>query len=223
MKKRFKLFTTVAAMCLSLALLAFGVFAAVTVNYSLSGKISYDVEDAYVVVTTSIKKGVKEFTTADTSENLMASYAADTTVPEVVDFDAGTDGDQTSHTWSSYEYVDGTEKLVEVPDLEFVAADLAETDDVNEKKTVFYFEIKVVNEGNDAIYVYLDTADAGYLVAENTFVVGAPVLEIGAKNDADDSDEGTYVIALALDNKRVEMVDLEYKLPVKISITDPNA
>ena len=45
MKRKFKLFATVASLCLCLALMAFGVYAASSVNYKASGKVSYEVKD----------------------------------------------------------------------------------------------------------------------------------------------------------------------------------
>ena len=42
MKRKFKLFATVASLCLSVALMAFGVYAASTVNYSVSSTVSFD-------------------------------------------------------------------------------------------------------------------------------------------------------------------------------------
>lgn len=41
MKKRIKLFTTIASLCLAVALMAFGVYAATTVNFTASGKIAF--------------------------------------------------------------------------------------------------------------------------------------------------------------------------------------
>ncbi len=41
MKRKFKLFATVASLCLSVALMAFGVYAASTVTYNVSGSVSF--------------------------------------------------------------------------------------------------------------------------------------------------------------------------------------
>ena len=41
MKRKFKLFATVASLCLSVALMAFGVYAATTVTYTVSGTVSF--------------------------------------------------------------------------------------------------------------------------------------------------------------------------------------
>ena len=44
MKRKFKLFATIASLCLSLALMAFGVYAATTINYTATGSVSYDLD-----------------------------------------------------------------------------------------------------------------------------------------------------------------------------------
>lgn len=41
MKKKFKLITTIASLCLAVALMAFGVYAAINVNYTVTTNVSY--------------------------------------------------------------------------------------------------------------------------------------------------------------------------------------
>ena len=55
MKRKFKLFATVASLCLCLALMAFGVYAASSVNYKASGKVSYEVRDLLLDIDFDIK------------------------------------------------------------------------------------------------------------------------------------------------------------------------
>ena len=52
MKRKFKLFATVASLCLSVALMAFGVYAAAQVTYTINGSVSYTMNDVLVTVTT---------------------------------------------------------------------------------------------------------------------------------------------------------------------------
>ena len=47
MKRKFKLFATVASLCLCLALMAFGVYAASSVTYTASGSVKYVVTDVF--------------------------------------------------------------------------------------------------------------------------------------------------------------------------------
>ena len=52
--KKFKLLASIASMCLAIAVLCFGVFAASSVTYTISGTITYDVSDVFVNVKTSV-------------------------------------------------------------------------------------------------------------------------------------------------------------------------
>ena len=54
MKRKFKLFATVASLCLCLALMAFGVYAANNVTYSTSGTVTFEVTDVFVKAETTI-------------------------------------------------------------------------------------------------------------------------------------------------------------------------
>ena len=61
MKKKFKLFTSMISFCFSLAVLCFGVYAATTANFSMSGMISYEITNVYVEVTTNFYTTSKKF------------------------------------------------------------------------------------------------------------------------------------------------------------------
>lgn len=54
MKKKAKLFLTIASLCLVVAVLCFGVFSATNVTYNIGGTISYKVEDVFVNITTKV-------------------------------------------------------------------------------------------------------------------------------------------------------------------------
>lgn len=54
MNKKFKLFFSLSALCFSLAVLCFGVYSAMSVSYSITGSVSYEVTDAFVDVTTTV-------------------------------------------------------------------------------------------------------------------------------------------------------------------------
>ncbi len=83
MKRKFKLFATVASLCLSVALMAFGVYAASTVTYTVSGSVSFS---AQVACTWDVKVTYGDKTTSATEEGdtqLIAS-ATDATATKTV-------------------------------------------------------------------------------------------------------------------------------------------
>lgn len=51
MKKNFKLFSTIASLCLAVALMAFGVWAATSVSLGVTSKVSFTVSDVFVNIT----------------------------------------------------------------------------------------------------------------------------------------------------------------------------
>lgn len=54
MKRRIKVFSAIASLCLAVALMAFGVYAATQVNYKVSGTVTYEMNEVLVTVTTKI-------------------------------------------------------------------------------------------------------------------------------------------------------------------------
>ena len=62
MRKKLKLLVSLSTFCIAIAVLCFGVFAAIKVTYTVSGTISYDVNDAWVEVNTKVYYS-PEFTT----------------------------------------------------------------------------------------------------------------------------------------------------------------
>ena len=61
MKKKLKLFVTIASFCFVVFMFCFGVYAAINVNYNISGTVSYNVEKAYVEITTKIFKDANKY------------------------------------------------------------------------------------------------------------------------------------------------------------------
>ncbi len=78
MKKNFKLFSTIASLCLAVALMAFGVWAATTVNVGVTGSVQFTAEKnvkakaTFVSTATNIKTGLaseEEETLFESAEN----------------------------------------------------------------------------------------------------------------------------------------------------------
>lgn len=78
MKRKFKLFATIASLCLCLALMAFGVYAASTVKYTASGSVSFEVSDVFVTMTSKLEATVDGKKSADVDDS-QKSYTGDTT------------------------------------------------------------------------------------------------------------------------------------------------
>lgn len=75
--KKFKLLASIASMCLAIAVLCFGVFAASSVTYTISGTISYTVSDVFVNLTTTVYSYDQKMTTEEM--NTLAGSITDAT------------------------------------------------------------------------------------------------------------------------------------------------
>ena len=109
MKKKVKLFVTIASFCLAVSMLAFGVYASSSVSYTVSGSLSYKVSDVLVSVSTQLY--VLDPNT---------KYTADTVASAD---DAQWQASGAPKTWSSYDIetnvFNSTEGTAEMPVLEF--------------------------------------------------------------------------------------------------------
>ena len=87
MKRKTRLFTAIGALCLAIGLMAFGVYAATTISYSVNGTVNYEMTDVLVNVVTTLKYVQDDAETTDVKENRIG-YDATTAKSAVYD---GTD------------------------------------------------------------------------------------------------------------------------------------
>lgn len=64
MKKNFKLFSTIASLCLAVALMAFGVWAATSVSLGVTSKVKFTVSDVFVDITGKATLGGEDVASA---------------------------------------------------------------------------------------------------------------------------------------------------------------
>ncbi len=69
MNRKFKLFFSLASLCLSVAMLCFGVYSAMSVNYSVSGSVSYEVRDVFVNIELSVYRSMSDTPIKSHTEN----------------------------------------------------------------------------------------------------------------------------------------------------------
>ena len=78
--KKMKLLMSLSMLCLSIAMLCFGVFAASQVTYTISGTISYDVKDVFCTISGEVyKKADSDVAATTLNENLTTLMNASTT------------------------------------------------------------------------------------------------------------------------------------------------
>lgn len=69
MKRKVRLFSAILALCLSVGVMAFGVYAASTITYNINGKVNYTMTDVLVNIQTTISYVKDNTATQDTKEN----------------------------------------------------------------------------------------------------------------------------------------------------------
>ncbi len=60
MSRKSKLFFSLVSLCFSIAVLCFGVYSALSVSYSISGSVSYEIKDVFVSVTRKVYRALSE-------------------------------------------------------------------------------------------------------------------------------------------------------------------
>ena len=73
MNRKFKLFFSLASLCISVAMLCFGVYSAMSVNYSVSGTVSYEVTDVFAKIDLSVYRSTSTAPIGSTENSTNAS------------------------------------------------------------------------------------------------------------------------------------------------------
>ena len=69
MNRKFKLFFSLASLCLSVAMLCFGVYSAMSVSYTVNGSVSYEIQDVFVKLDLSVYRSMQGSPIDDHSAN----------------------------------------------------------------------------------------------------------------------------------------------------------
>lgn len=135
--KKFKLLVSVASMCLAVAALCIGVFAATnTINYQISGKVKYEINEAIVDITTKVYYS-KHITSNNLTASDIDSFIKQKTNLLTCDIRSNTPTGVTLDSSTEYKYnsvVDEGAPSYEIPDLEFTNS-----------KQIYYFVIHIEN------------------------------------------------------------------------------
>lgn len=211
MKKRIKLFATIATLCFSLAVFTFGVFSALTVTYKTTGTISYEIEDVYVDIETKVYSSStlyadEEELQAETLTGVLDT--TDLTAVEIVDNET----DKYTHKYTSVEETSDTNNPTLELDLKFSTGTTASEDGVY----AYFIETKITNVSEITLYAYLDTAEL--VIPDNTLVIKPASATLEAHQEV------TILYALALADKTIAIPDAtEFAFPISISTEAPGA
>lgn len=220
MKKKIRLFCTIATLCLCLAVFALGVYASTSVSYKTVGRLSYYVQSSSIEIETRIFSTSKRF--ADNTE--LGNQAKEFESSNFTILNSTTMlGTDTFNKVQIFNLDKGEE--YEIQDTDFVysysseetenpPADLKFNINYSVPKKVFtYFIItKIVNAGGVPIYVYVPTTgDEPYTTPTNTLNYKLEnYKEISAGSSA------YIVFAMSLDDITKDVINIQYLLPIAI-------
>ena len=216
MNRKSKLFFSLVSLCFSIAVLCFGVYSALSVSYSVSGSVSYEIQDVFVELDLSVYRAL-----STTPVNSATHKQNVSTIKDAGDNISETDFGKLSYTDHKSTYENGVvtnpgqEWSVSSPDL-----DLTYGSPTNDNQGyAFYIVIDIHNLGSEIINAQITAPTS----LENTILRDSGNVEITA--------DGTerIVLGLALDDvtKGITSADFTYtiiisrgELPEVEAITD---
>ena len=198
MKRKTKLFLSLSALCLSIAMLCFGVYSAVQVSYSVGGSVSYEIQDVFVDINASVYRSlsevpVNESQNADNSTTLTNAGAS---IPASY---AQMTGEGYTNTYDGYNPQNGTvtnpgeendSQTFNVSNLTYGAPDETE-----QTAYAFYIVIDILNYGTETINATV--TNKTQVSTQNTYFSVPKGIDIGP-HEAEEYTTGRLVIGLAL-------------------------
>ena len=205
MNRKSKLFFSLVSLCFSIAVLCFGVYSALSVSYSISGSVSYEINDVFVELDLSVYRALSTTPVNSATHNQNVS-----TIKDAGDNISETDFGKLSYTDHESTYEGGEVKPGnEYGIFEADSPNLALTygSPTNDNQGyAFYIVIDIHNLGSEIINAQIKAPTS----LENTILLDSGNVEITA--------DGTerIVLGLALDDvtKGITSADFTYTITI---------
>ena len=207
MNRKTKLFFSLVSLCFSVAILCFGVYSALSVSYSISGSVSYEIRDVFVELELSVYRAL-----STTPVNSAAHSQNVSTIKNAGNNISQTDFGKLSYTDHESTYEGGVVKpgneegIFEAnsPNLDLTYG--TPTED-NQEGFAFYIVIDIKNLGSEIINAQITAPDS----LKNTILEDSGNVEISAKGTE------RIVLGLALDNVTLGMDSVGFTYTITIS------
>ena len=203
MKRKSKLFLSLASMMFAVALLCFGVYAALSVSYTISGSVVYEVKDVFVNIQTSVYVSTLGTLTDETQLR--------TNMTKLQNFEEVTNIADTGYTYSLNTYGDG----VPPDEAEDIKINYGSYQ-ANTQGFAYYIVVNIKNYGTEQVGVSVQNNINAQDI--NSIVAVTKSTNIDARGENDYS-EKNIVIALALDDATKSVSNVEFNVPITISRT----
>ena len=221
MKRKSKLFLSLASMMFAVALLCFGVYAALSVTYTISGSVVYEVKDVFVNIQTSVYVSTLGTLTDNSSlHNNVSKFEEYKTNSDLESLLSQTNTAKTDYSYK-LEYKDGDAtsepEKKDIP-INYGSYKIENQGQENEyaQGFAYYIVVNIKNYGTEQVGVDVqNNIDAQNI---NSIVAVTKSTNIDARGENDYS-EKNIVIALALDDATKSVSNVTFSLPIKISRT----
>ena len=223
MNRRFKLFFSLVSLCFSIAMLCFGVYSAMSVNYSVNGTVSYELDRAYVNISTKLylsKEGLINQSKLNTKINEIYEEIS-TNGTDNSDFDSLSVVESTQYQDEPYLSVDDngainqdTSPTSGEMNINYGSFSQTSTD---ESAYSYYIVVELENIGSNNAYVKLDSSS---LQAENSIVKSNTEL-LSLDGKVDETDVDYFVIGMALDDPTTSIGENTFNFIIEVSDEQP--
>ena len=208
MKRKSKIFLSLVSLCFSLAVLCFGVYSALSVTYTLSGSVSYELSDVFVDLDLSVyrTRSSAPINSSAHRQKVETIQSAGDTIPSGEDgfsqLTQYTDHESTYHDGVVEPGVDGI-YTAESPNLDLTYG----SPDTANQGYAFYIVIDIHNLGSEIINAQIQAPTS----LENTILSDSGNIEITA--------QGTerIVLGLALDDATLSINNIPFTYTITIT------
>ena len=213
MNRKSKLFFSLVSLCFSIAVLCFGVYSALSVSYSISGNVSYEINDVFVELDLSVYRALSTTPVNSATHNQNVSTIKDAlgdTIP------SGESGFSQLTQYQDHEssYEDGMVQPGNeygVYKTESPKLDLTYGSPTNDNQGyAFYIVIDIHNLGSEIINAQITAPTS----LENTILRDSGNVEISSNGTEDDTKR--IVLGLAIDDVTlgIDQVDFSYIITI---------
>ena len=221
MNRKFKLFFSLASLCLSVAMLCFGVYSAMSVSYTVNGSVSYEVKDVFVNINTRIYRATSD-TPIDESQN-NANVTTITNAGENISSDfAQLTGEGYTNQFEGYDAETGSvtepgASNYDVPEYNVPNLTYGAPDDTDQTGYAFYIVIDIANYGSQSVHAIVTNETT--VSTQNTYFSVPTGINIAPRGE-NTYTTGRLVIGLALqDVTRSASGDFGFKVEIGMGET----
>ena len=229
MKKRIRLFSAIATLCLCFAVFAFGVYSAVTITYKTLGTVSYEIEDTFVEIETRVYSTSYRYHTPDSLKAHATNFENSTfeqldslTTTGFLDGQTTNSfnkvpvkntnkGDDYEFQDSDYKYTYSSVGATEGPEDLELSLKYKTTKTNNDGIYTFFVISKLTNKSAIPLYVFVPTTGENKYVAPDN----SHCYKMEGYKELTTLDSSIYIVfAMAIDDITVPITESEFVYPV---------